>query len=65
MSVKCKHSHISRPSWSCGSWIYSYLCNQYPSPLKMWLRILAKCTLCNFMWSCLSVTCGRSVVFSR
>jgi len=25
-------------SWSCGSWIYNYLCNQYLSPLKLWIR---------------------------
>jgi hypothetical protein len=23
-------------SWSYGSWIYNYLCNQYLSPLKLW-----------------------------
>jgi len=22
--------------WSCGSWIYNYLCNQYLSPLMLW-----------------------------
>ena len=26
-------------SWSYGSWIYKYLCNQYLSPLKLWVRI--------------------------
>ena len=33
-------------SWSYGSWIYNYLCNQCLSPLKLWIRILfmAKCT---------------------
>ena len=24
-------------SWSYGSWIYNYLCNQYLSPLKLWV----------------------------
>jgi hypothetical protein len=26
-------------SWSYGSWIYNYLCNQCISPLKMWVKI--------------------------
>jgi len=26
-------------SWSCGSWIYNYLCNLCISPLKLWVRI--------------------------
>jgi hypothetical protein len=26
-------------SWSYGSWIYSYLCNQSLSPLTLWVRI--------------------------
>jgi len=26
-------------SWSYGSWIYNYICNQYLSPLKLWVRI--------------------------
>jgi hypothetical protein len=25
-------------SWSYGSWIYNYLCNQCLSPLKLWVR---------------------------
>ena len=25
-------------SWSYGSWIYNYLCNQYLLPLKLWVR---------------------------
>jgi hypothetical protein len=36
--------------WSYGSWIYNYLCNQYLSPLMLWVRILirARCTtLCD------------------
>jgi len=30
-----------RPSWPwCyGSWIYNYLCNQYLSPVILWVRI--------------------------
>jgi hypothetical protein len=28
-----------------GSWIYNYLCNQYLSPLKLWVRI--PLTLCD------------------
>jgi len=32
----------------------------------LWVRIsfMARCTRYNIMWQCLSVTCGRSVVFS-
>ena len=25
-------------SWSYGSWIYTYLCNQFLSPLTLWVR---------------------------
>ena len=56
-------------SWSYGCWIYNYLCtlwNEGLSPLKLWARIslMARCTQYNSMWSSLSVTCGRSMVFS-
>jgi hypothetical protein len=37
-------------SWSYSSWTYNYLCNQYLSPLMLWVRILirAMCTaLCD------------------
>ena len=52
--------------WSYGSWIYNYLYNQCLSSLKLWFRIplMARCTWYNNMWSSLSVTCDRSVVFS-
>jgi hypothetical protein len=43
--------------WSYGSLIDNYLCNQCLSPLMLWFRIL-------LMQYSLSVTCGRSVVFS-
>jgi len=35
-----------RWSWPYGSWIYSCLCNQFLSPLNLWIRILfmARCT---------------------
>ena len=40
--------------WSYGSWIYNYLCNQYLSPLMLWVRISirARCTLCDnvYQW---------------
>ena len=32
----------SGPSWSCGSWIYDYLCNQCLSPLMLRVRILLR-----------------------
>jgi hypothetical protein len=53
-------------SWSHGCWIYNYLCNQSLSPLRLWVRvpIIARCTRYNIMLLSLSVTCGRSVVFS-
>jgi hypothetical protein len=39
-------------SWSYGSWICSYLCNQYLSPLTLCVRIplMARCTRYNIMW---------------
>ena len=42
-------------SWSYGSWIYNYLCNQCLSPLMLWVRISirARCTtLCDkvYQW---------------
>ena len=29
---------LVRPSWSYGSWIYNYLCNQCLSPLTLWVK---------------------------
>ena len=29
-------------SWTYGSWIYNYLCNQCLSPLMLWVRILLR-----------------------
>ena len=29
-------------SWSYGSWIYNYLCNQCLSPLTLWVKILLR-----------------------
>ena len=45
-------------SWSYGSWIYNYLCNQCLLPLQLWVGIplMARCTQCNIMWYSLSVT---------
>ena len=36
-------------SWSYGSWIYNYLCNQCQSPLTLWIWIplIARCTVLN------------------
>jgi len=39
-------------SWSYGSYIYNYLCNQFLSPLKLWVRTplsrgVLDTTLCN------------------
>jgi len=35
-----------------GSWIYNYLCNQWTSPLMLWVYIpfMARCTRYNIMW---------------
>jgi hypothetical protein len=64
-------NNISVISWwsvllGHGNWIYNYLCNQYLSTLKLWVQIpfMVRCVWYNIMWSSLSVTCGRSVVFS-
>ena len=53
-------------SWSYGSWIYNYLCNQCLSPLKVWIRItlLVMCSRNNISWQGVSVICGKSMVFS-
>jgi len=45
-------------SWSYGSWIYNYPCNQCLSPLKLWVRISirARCiTLCDKVCQWLAV----------
>jgi len=54
-------------SWSYGSWIYNYLCNQCLSPLKLWVWTLfmSRSTWYNIMWNSLSKTCDKLVVFSR
>jgi hypothetical protein len=59
-------SLLKGQSWSYGSWIYNYLCNQCLSPTKVWIRIplMARCTRYNIMWKGLSVTCGILMVFS-
>jgi hypothetical protein len=55
-------SNLEGPSWSWsyGSWIYTYLYNQYLSALKLWVQILlmARWTCYNIMWYSLSVTYG-------
>ena len=33
---------FSGPSWSYGSWIYNYLCNQCLSPLTLWVQTLLR-----------------------
>ena len=48
-------------SWSYGSWIYNYLCNQYLSQLKLCVRVplMAWNTRYSKMWWNLSVTYDR------
>jgi len=43
--------------WSYGNCKSNYICEQCPSPLKMWVQTLfmVRCTQCNIMWSRLSV----------
>ena len=36
---RCSFTILSGPSWSCGSWIYNYMCNHCLSPLKLWVRL--------------------------
>jgi len=40
------------PSWSYGSWISNYLCNQWLSQIKLWVRtpFMERCTRYNIMW---------------
>ena len=40
-AVACELVTTRKPSWSWsyGSWIYNYLCNQYLLPLKLWVQI--------------------------
>ena len=53
-------------SWSYGSWIYNYVCNQYLSRLKLWAwtSFLTICTRYNIIWRSLIVICDKPVVFS-
>jgi len=38
-------------SWSYGSWIYNYLCNQFLSPITLWVWIplIVRCIQCNII----------------
>jgi len=53
LTIKVKQKYNKRTkdqqgptwSWSHGSWIYNYLCNQFLSPLK--LRDILDKTLCD------------------
>ena len=54
MTIRHFHQYFqgSSWSWSCGSWIYNYLCNQCLSPLKLWVLtpFMVRCTRYNIMW---------------
>jgi hypothetical protein len=55
------------PSWSYDRWIYNYQCNQYLSPLKLWVRIPCRLgvldtTLCDKVYQWL--TAGLWLWFS-
>jgi hypothetical protein len=50
-------------SWSYGSWIYNYLCNQCLSPLMLWVRISIRercTTLCDKVCQWLGISCPKS-----
>jgi hypothetical protein len=52
LKVKLNTHIFPGPSWSYGSWIYNYPCNQCLSPLTLWVCILLRRgvldkTLCN------------------
>jgi hypothetical protein len=50
--------------WSYGRWIYNYLCNQFPITTDVVSSNLDQGEVYNIMWSNLSVTYGRLLVFS-
>ena len=52
LSIHLDISETQGPSWSYGSWIYNYLCNQFLSPLKLWVRtqFVARCARYNIIW---------------
>jgi hypothetical protein len=47
-------------SWLYGSWIYSYLCNQCISPLKLWIRTP---TLCDKVY--ITYACKKKVIVGQ
>jgi hypothetical protein len=61
IASKCFHTLDEGPSWPWlyGSWMYIYLCNQFLSPLMLWIRISfrARCTtlcdkVCQWLATC-------------
>ena len=57
-NIKLCHMYISDGllwSWSYGSWIYNYLCNQWLSPLALWVQI-------PFRWGVLDTTSCQLLV---
>ena len=64
----CIYNYLCK-SWlrSYSSCIYNYLCKDCLLMLKLWVWIPLKvrCTRYNIMWLSLSLTCDRSVLFSR
>jgi len=51
LTVKYQYSKVPSWSWSYGSWIYNYLCNQCLSLRKLWAWILlmVRCTQYNII----------------
>jgi hypothetical protein len=60
LKVALKHPK-KQHLWSDDSWIYNYLCNQYLSPVTLWIWIplMAICTRYNILWYSMSVISGN------
>ena len=50
-STKLQTMQGTMCSFSCGNWIYNYMCNECLSPLQIWVRIplKARCARYNIM----------------
>ena len=50
--------------WSCGSWIYNYICHQCLSPLKLWVRIPLKVRCIYVIYLCIQTQRGSFWLWS-
>ena len=68
-----RHTHILQGllwSWSYGSWIYNYLCNQCLSPIMLWVRITLRqgvlnITLCDKVWFSLVSSTNKTEILLK